>query len=161
MTTPRYQPTINGLVDALVAFLETELAELKLEAPSGTTPRAAQVFAYSLPPKRADTREKDDHPVIVVRASTGTAPSDGQRTKVKLLFGAFSESTEGWRDLGNMIQRTINLFMEHRTLGPFCHEVDEKPPEWLIYDEQPLPQWQAEMATLWSSPVTQWTAPTT
>lgn len=146
--------TNNDLVDRLVAFLVTALAELQLEGSDGSR-HVAPIVAGWLGPKRAGG--EDDRPVVIVRLSTGETGEDGSRTKVRILFGAYSESTAGWRDLGTMLQRTEIALAAARTLGPFHLEL---PLSWTIYDEQPLPQWQAEMTTTWTHPGAVWTGPT-
>ena len=139
--------TINDLVRRLAEHLTTVVAELRLETCDGTAQRPPVLVAGWLPPKRST--DQNDFPFLVVRPATGTDAEDGARVVVKLLFGTFSESVEGWQDLGNVIQRVMTSFDLTRTLGPFCLE---KPLTWTIYDEQPLPQWAAEMTTRVNSP---------
>jgi len=146
--------TLNDLVDRLVVFLGQTLAELRLEGTDGDL-HVAPIVAGWLGPKRAGG--EDDRPVVVVRLSTGETGEDGCRTKIRILFGSYSESINGWRDLGNMLQRTEIALTETRTIGPYHLEL---PLSWTIYDEQPLPQWQAEMTTTWTHPGAVWTGPT-
>lgn len=146
--------TPSVLVDLVAELLTEALDELQQLGPDGELHRPRIVTGWQ-GPKRAGG--DDDHPVVVVRAVKGQDTEEGGRTTLRILFGAWSEDDAGWRDLVNTLQRSRSALLQNRTLGAFTLEL---PADWTIYDEQPLPQWQAELFTIWAHPEAQWTGPT-
>lgn len=143
--------TINDLVDRLIVFLTAALAEVRLSTSDGDDARPPVLVAGWLPPKRS--ADEPLPPLLVVRPTQGADEDDGSRVEVQLLLETFSEDTEGWRDLTNVVQRIRSALTAQRTLGPFHLEL---PLKWQLFDEQPLPQWGAVLTTTWTQPRADW-----
>lgn len=144
--TTRYRPTIDGLVEALVAWLPTVLGELRQTAAAGE-PRAPLAVAYNILPPR--TPGEQQPPLVVVRPASGEDTEDGSTITVILSVQSFGTDTSGMVDDANTIQRIRNALTDHMTLGPF--EL-QWPVRWVLYEEQPSPIWAGRITTIWSQP---------
>ena len=155
MTAPtRYRPTIDGLVDALVAWLPVVLVDLQQQAADGPA-RAPTVVGYALPPKRAEGEVRP--PLVLVTPANGEYGDDSSTVTAILSVQSCSEDADGMRDDTNTIQRICNKLLELRTLGPFHLEL---PLRWVVYEDQPKPIWAGRITTTWTQPRTMWTGPT-
>lgn len=139
--------TIVLLIDALEVFAKDTLSDLILSTDEETQ-RAPKVFKYDLPPKKAN--EEPIYPFVLIRPSKGAGKSD--KVTIDLFVGAHAEDSEGAKDVFNILQRLVNKLCEVEILDKRFSLDSGSDVEWEFPAEQPYPQWNAIITTVWNLP---------
>lgn len=144
------------LCRALRAFIEDAVKDLVLPcAIEGDkepdhdyeASRVPTVFNGYLPPKRRT--DKKDFPFIVVRPDQGESDRDSTRVTVSIIFGAYSETSDGYEHCLNMLSRVRGALMSMPTLTLAGKYQLREEISWSNFAEQPWPYWQIDMKTEW------------
>lgn len=132
------------LLDAIYTFLLSVLQEYKMTSSHQTlvTPR---VYKWDTPPKQSDDGE---YPFVVVRILSGKDTEDASTVRVKMLFGAYAEDSQGSSDTSNLMEHIRQALFKKRTLDDRFRV--EYPYEWQIFEEQPDPYWVGESISTWN-----------
>jgi len=105
-----------------------------------------KVHLAFLPTKTAENREESEFPYIIIRPVKG----EGSKITIKLLFGRKSEDDDGFMDVLNDIGRFRTAIQKQPVLDrKFCFD---EPFEWQFFENQPFPEWIAEVTTVWTVP---------
>lgn len=135
------------LIDTLVETLTGVVRNYALETGTGAADRAPQVVAGWLPPKTNDD-DDPDFPYVIARLVAGTDTEEQGTVRVRLLVGTHSEDADGWRDALNVVERIRQALMTQRTIDDRYRL--QMPLEWEMPDDQPYPQFVAQMTTIWT-----------
>lgn len=130
------------LMMALKSFLETALADDATTIPA--------VHLGLLPPKTADTRNDPVYPLILILPVDGKSSSEGSTAQIKLRFGTQSEDDAGFIDVLNLLERVRILLLRQRIIDKKYRITNEW--SWHFFEDQPVPQWAAELTTNWDLP---------
>lgn len=152
------------LCRALRAFIEDAVKDLQLpveptaeQIQNGEAEKASEdeyVFRRTpkvingyLPPKRS--QQVQDFPFIVVRPDEGDSDRESTRVTVSIIFGAYSQSGDGYEHCLNMMARVRNALMSmpFQTLDERYQLRDDI--SWQNFPDQPCPYWQIDMKTHW------------
>ena len=150
--------TTNELIDAIIAFLTDALGDLRLErqahighnAVVADTLVPVKFYAEDLPDKDEDRELVDYYPAVLVRTIEGRDEEGEGTVTTKLTFLAFDLNKNGRVVLKNMMQRTRDALNVTRTIAG--RYTLKWPLDWVIYEEQPIPEWVGEMVIHWTVP---------
>lgn len=131
---------IHCFLDEFNAFLVKKFENFKL-ANKDENSTQIKIFNCYLPTKRKTTNS--DYPFVIIRPTNGEVDNDNN-VMVRLIIGCFGEDTETMKDVFSIINKIeISILEDYNTFKKFKIE---KPIKWETYDEQPYPQWLAEMS---------------
>ena len=139
----------NFLTKALRELCAQAVAEFRLPTKDGKTLRAPRIVNGFLPPKRSGNGELDDFPFVLVRPDAGTGDRESEEVRVNIIVGCYSEEYDGFEYGVNVIERI------KEKICTLPAETLEKryqmryPIKWNMVPEQPWPQWQIDMETIW------------
>jgi hypothetical protein len=138
---------INLLTKALRELCEQAVAEFRLPTKDGKTLRAPQIVNGFLPPKRST--DIDDFPFVLVRPEAGTTERGTEEIRVNIIVGCYSEEYDGYEYGVNVIERIKEKIctLPAETLAERYQL--RYPLKWNMVPEQPWPQWQIDMETIW------------
>lgn len=138
---------INLLTKALRELCEQAVAEFRLPTKDGKTLRAPQIVNGFLPPKRST--DIDDFPFVLVRPEAGTTERGAEEIRVNIIVGCYSEEYDGYEYGVNVIERIKEKIctLPAETLAERYQM--RYPLKWNMVPEQPWPQWQIDMETIW------------
>ena len=84
-----------------------------------------------------------------MRPNTGATEAILQsKATVKLLIGCYSEEYDGYEYALQVLAVIRKSLMENPTLENTFRM--EMPFNWLLYDDQPYPEWAIEVTTVWT-----------
>lgn len=132
------------LLNELKKFIEDVVKNYVLETKCEIKKEPQVVIGY-LPPK--GETDIPDYPYVIIRALSGADEEDSSIVKINLIVGTFSESYEGWMDVLNIVQRIRQRLLEKMVISNKFKI--GFPLEWDLFEEQPLPEWNALIKTNW------------
>lgn len=140
---------INLLTKALRELCEQAVAEFRLPTKDGQTLRAPRIVNGFLPPKRSGNGELDDFPFVLVRPEAGTTERGAEEIRVNIIVGCYSEEYDGYEYGVNVMERIKEKIctLPAETLAQRYQM--RYPLKWNMVPEQPWPQWQIDMETIW------------
>ena len=139
----------NFLTKALRKLCEQAVKDFRLPTKDGKTLRAPRIVNGFLPPKRSGNGELDDFPFVLVRPEAGTSDRQSEEVRVNIIVGCYSEEYDGFEYGVNVIERIKEKIC---TLPDETLELRYQmryPIKWNMVPEQPWPQWQIDMETIW------------
>lgn len=139
---------INLLTKALRELCEQAVAEFRLPTKDGKTLRAPRIVNGFLPPKRSGG-DLDDFPFVLVRPEAGTTERGSEEIRVNIIVGCYSEEYDGYEYGVNVMERIKEKIctLPAETLAQRYQM--RYPVKWNMVPEQPWPQWQIDMETIW------------
>lgn len=141
------------LVDCLVKFLKDVVKDYNLETKVNGVKKAPEVYAWDLPHKSSKSDIVAVFPFIIVRLLTEEDAGEENMANIRLIIGTYSEDEQdGWRDLANIATRIKIALKSVQVIDSFA--LGEKI-KFEIFEEQPFPQWFAEMDLSFTIPQVQ------
>lgn len=137
----------NFLTKALRELCEQAVKDFRLPTKDGKTLRAPQIVNGFLPPKRST--DLDDFPFVLVRPEQCTTDRESEEVRVNIIVGCYSEEYDGFEYGVNVVERIKEKIctLPAETLAQRYQM--RYPIKWTIVPEQPWPQWQIDMETIW------------
>lgn len=137
----------NFLTKALQELCAQAVKDFRLPTKDGKTLRAPQIVNGFLPPKRST--DLDDFPFVLVRPEQCTTDRESQEIRMNIIVGCYSEEYEGFEYGVNVVERIAEKIctLPAETLGQRYQM--RYPVKWSMVPEQPWPQWQIDMETIW------------
>lgn len=136
----------NMLTKALRKLCMDAVKDFRLNSKDGNlvTPKVLNGF---LPPKRSS--DKDDFPFVIVRPEQGIGERESEEIRVTIIVGCYSEEFDGFEYGINVIER-----IKEKICTLPAETLDDRyqmryPIKWNMVPEQPWPQWQIDMETIW------------
>lgn len=139
----------NFLTKALRELCEQAVKDFRLPTKDGKTLRAPRIVNGFLPPKRSGNGELDDFPFVLVRPEAGTTERGAEEIRVNIIVGCYSEEYDGYEYGVNVMERIKEKIctLPAETLAERYQM--RYPIKWNMVPEQPWPQWQIDMETIW------------
>lgn len=137
----------NFLTKALRELCEQAVKDFRLPTKDGKTLRAPQIVNGFLPPKRST--DIDDFPFVLVRPEQCTTDRESEEVRVNIIVGCYSEEYDGFEYGVNVVERIKEKIctLPAETLAQRYQM--RYPIKWTMVPEQPWPQWQIDMETIW------------
>lgn len=137
----------NFLTKALRELCEQAVKDFRLPTKDGKTLRAPQIVNGFLPPKRST--DLDDFPFVLVRPEQCTTDRESEEVRVNIIVGCYSEEYDGFEYGVNVVERIKEKIctLPSETLAQRYQM--RYPIKWTMVPEQPWPQWQIDMETIW------------
>ena len=137
----------NFLTKALRELCEQAVKDFRLPTKDGQTLRAPQILNGFLPPKRST--DLDDFPFVLVRPEQCTTDRESEEVRVNIIVGCYSEEYDGFEYGVNVVERIKEKIctLPAETLAQRYQM--RYPIKWTMVPEQPWPQWQIDMETIW------------
>ena len=137
----------NFLTKALRELCEQAVKDFRLPTKDGKTLRAPQIVNGFLPPKRST--DLDDFPFVLVRPEQCTTDRESEEVRVNIIVGCYSEEYDGFEYGVNVVERIKEKIctLPAETLAKRYQM--RYPIKWTMGPEQPWPQWQIDMETIW------------
>jgi hypothetical protein len=137
----------NFLTKALRELCEQAVKDFRLPTKDGKTLRAPQIVNGFLPPKRST--DLDDFPFVLVRPEQCTTDRESEEVRVNIIVGCYSEEYDGFEYGVNVVERIKEKIctLPAETLAQRYQM--RYPIKWTMVPEQPWPQWQIDMETIW------------
>lgn len=137
----------NFLTKALRELCEQAVNDFRLPTKDGKTLRAPQIVNGFLPPKRST--DLDDFPFVLVRPEQCTTDRESEEVRVNIIVGCYSEKYDGFEYGVNVVERIKEKIctLPAETLAQRYQM--RYPIKWTMVPEQPWPQWQIDMETIW------------
>lgn len=137
----------NLLTKALRELCEQAVKDFRLPTKDGKTLRAPQIVNGFLPPKRST--DIDDFPFVLVRPEQCTTDRESEEVRVNIIVGCYSEEYDGFEYGLNVVERIKEKIctLPAETLAQRYQM--RYPIKWTMVPEQPWPQWQIDMETIW------------
>lgn len=137
----------NLLTKALRELCEQAVKDFRLPTKDGKTLRAPQIVNGFLPPKRST--DIDDFPFVLVRPEQCTTDRESEEVRVNIIVGCYSEEYDGFEYGVNVVERIKEKIctLPAETLAERYQM--RYPIKWTMVPEQPWPQWQIDMETIW------------
>ena len=137
----------NFLTKALQELCAQAVKDFRLPTKDGKTLRAPQIVNGFLPPKRST--DLDDFPFVLVRPEQCTTDRESQEIRVNIIVGCYSEEYDGFEYGVNVVERIKEKIctLPAETLAKRYQM--RYPIKWTMVPEQPWPQWQIDMETIW------------
>lgn len=137
----------NFLTKALRELCEQAVKDFRLPTKDGQTLRAPQIVNGFLPPKRST--DLDDFPFVLVRPEQCTTDRESEEVRVNIIVGCYSEEYDGFEYGVNVVER-----IKEKICTLPAETLDQRyqmryPIKWTMVPEQPWPQWQIDMETIW------------
>ena len=137
----------NFLTKALRELCEQAVKDFRLPTKDGKTLRAPQIVNGFLPPKRST--DLDDFPFVLVRPEQCTTDRESEEVRVNIIVGCYSEEYDGFEYGVNVVER-----IKEKICTLPAETLDQRyqmryPIKWTMVPEQPWPQWQIDMETIW------------
>lgn len=137
----------NFLTKALRELCKQTVKDFRLPTKDGKTLRAPQIVNGFLPPKRSS--ELDDFPFVLVRPEQSTTDRQSEEVRVNIIVGCYSEEYDGFEYGVNVIER-----IKEKICTLPAETLEQRyqmryPIKWNMVPEQPWPQWQIDMETIW------------
>lgn len=137
----------NFLTKALRELCKQAVKDFRLPTKDGKTLRAPQIVNGFLPPKRSS--ELDDFPFVLVRPEQSTTERQSEEVRVNIIVGCYSEEYDGFEYGVNVIER-----IKEKICTLPAETLEQRyqmryPIKWNMVPEQPWPQWQIDMETIW------------
>ena len=137
----------NFLTKALRELCEKAVKDFRLPTKDGKTLRAPQIVNGFLPPKRST--DLDDFPFVLVRPEQCTTDRESEEVRVNIIVGCYSEEYDGFEYGVNVVER-----IKEKICTLPAETLDQRyqmryPIKWNMVPEQPWPQWQIDMETIW------------
>lgn len=137
----------NFLTKALRELCAQAVKDFRLPTKDGKTLRAPQIVNGFLPPKRST--DNDDFPFVLVRPEQCTSDRESEEVRVNIIVGCYSEEYDGYEYGVNVIER-----IKEKICTLPAETLDKRyqmryPIKWTMVPEQPWPQWQIDMETIW------------
>lgn len=139
---------VNELSKAIRELCAEAVKNFRLPTEKGKELSAPQIVNGFLPPKRSSV--KDDFPFVLVRPTDCEMNRGSQEIKVSIIVGCYSEEFDGYEYCVNVSERICEKIatLEMETLKKKYQM--RFPIRWNVPNEQPFPQWQAEIETIWT-----------
>ena len=139
----------NFLTKALRELCKQAVKDFLLQTKDGETLRAPRIVNGFLPPKRSGNGELDDFPFVLVRPEAGTTDRESEEVRVNIIVGCYSEEYDGFEYGVNVIER-----IKEKICTLPAETLEQRyqmryPIKWNMVPEQPWPQWQIDMETIW------------
>ena len=137
----------NFLTKALRELCEQAVKDFRLPTKDGKTLHAPQIVNGFLPPKRST--DLDDFPFVLVRPEQCTTDRESEEVRVNIIVGCYSEEYDGFEYGVNVVERIKEKIctLPAETLAQRYQM--RYPIKWTMVPEQPWPQWQIDMETIW------------
>lgn len=137
----------NLLTKALREFCKQAVKDFRLPTKDGKTLRAPQIVNGFLPPKRST--DNDDFPFVLVRPEQCATDRESEEVRVNIIVGCYSEEYDGFEYGVNVVERIKKKIctLPAETLAKRYQM--RYPIKWTMVPEQPWPQWQIDMETIW------------
>ena len=137
----------NFLTKDLRKLCEQAVKDFRLPTKDGKTLRAPQIVNGFLPPKRST--DLDDFPFVLVRPEQCTGDRESEEVRVNIIVGCYSEEYDGFEYGVNVVERIKEKIctLPSETLAQRYQM--RYPIKWTMVPEQPWPQWQIDMETIW------------
>lgn len=137
----------NFLTKALRELCEQAVKDFRLPTKDGKTLRAPRIVNGFLPPKRST--DVDDFPFVLVRPEQCTTDRESEEVRVNIIVGCYSEEYDGFEYGVNVVERIKEKIctLPAETLAQRYQM--RYPVKWTMVPEQPWPQWQIDMETIW------------
>jgi hypothetical protein len=137
----------NFLTKALRELCEQAVKDFRLPTKDGKTLRAPKIVNGFLPPKRST--DLDDFPFVLVRPEQCTTDRESEEVRVNIIVGCYSEEYDGFEYGVNVVERIKEKIctLPAETLAQRYQM--RYPIKWTMVPEQPWPQWQIDMETIW------------
>lgn len=137
----------NFLTKALRELCEQAVKDFRLPTKDGKTLRAPRIVNGFLPPKRST--DLDDFPFVLVRPEQCTTDRESEEVRVNIIVGCYSEEYDGFEYGVNVVER-----IKEKICTLPAETLDQRyqmryPIKWTMVPEQPWPQWQIDMETIW------------
>ena len=137
----------NFLTKSLRELCEQAVKDFLLPTKDGKTLRAPRIVNGFLPPKRSS--ELDDFPFVLVRPEQGITDRQSEEIRVNIIVGCYSEEYDGFEYGVNVIER-----IKEKICTLPAETLEQRyqmryPIKWNMVPEQPWPQWQIDMETIW------------
>lgn len=137
----------NFLTNALRELCEQAVKDFRLPTKDGKTLRAPRIVNGFLPPKRST--DLDDFPFVLVRPEQCTTDRESEEVRVNIIVGCYSEEYDGFEYGVNVVER-----IKEKICTLPAETLDQRyqmryPIKWTMVPEQPWPQWQIDMETIW------------
>lgn len=137
----------NFLTKALRELCKQAVKDFRLPTKDGKTLRAPKIVNGFLPPKRST--DLDDFPFVLVRPEQCTTDRESEEVRVNIIVGCYSEEYDGFEYGVNVVERIKEKIctLPAETLAQRYQM--RYPIKWTMVPEQPWPQWQIDMETIW------------
>ena len=137
----------NFLTKALRELCEQAVKDFRLPTKDGKTLRAPQIVNGFLPPKRST--DLDDFPFVLLRPEQCTTDRESEEVRVNIIVGCYSGEYDGFEYGVNVVERIKEKIctLPAETLAQRYQM--RYPIKWTMVPEQPWPQWQIDMETIW------------
>lgn len=137
----------NLLTKALRELCAQAVKDFVLPTKEGQKPRAPRIVNGFLPPKRS--MDHEDFPFVLVRPEQCTTERESEEVRVTIIVGCYSEEFDGFEYGVNVIERIKEKIctLPAETLAQRYQM--RYPIKWTMVPEQPWPQWQIDMETIW------------
>jgi hypothetical protein len=137
----------NFLTKALRELCAQAVKDFRLPTKDGETLRAPQIVNGFLPPKRST--DLDDFPFVLVRPEQCTTERESEEVRVNIIVGCYSQEYDGFEYGVNVVERIKEKIctLPAETLAQRYQM--RYPIKWTMVPEQPWPQWQIDMETIW------------
>lgn len=137
----------NFLTKALRELCAQAVKDFRLPTKDGQTLRAPQIVNGFLPPKRST--DLDDFPFVLVRPEQCTTDRESEEVRVNIIVGCYSEEYDGFEYGVNVMER-----IKEKICTLPAETLEQRyqmryPIKWNMVPEQPWPQWQIDMETIW------------
>lgn len=137
----------NFLTKALRELCEQAVKDFRLPTKDGKKLRAPKIVNGFLPPKRST--DLDDFPFVLVRPEQCTTDRESEEVRVNIIVGCYSEEYDGFEYGVNVIER-----IKEKICTLPAETLEQRyqmryPIKWNMVPEQPWPQWQIDMETIW------------
>lgn len=137
----------NFLTKALRELCAQAVKDFVLPTKEGQKPRAPRIVNGFLPPKRST--DLDDFPFVLVRPEQCTTDRESEEIRVNIIVGCYSEEFDGYEYGVNVIER-----IKEKICTLPAETLEQRyqmryPIKWNMVPEQPWPQWQIDMETIW------------
>ncbi len=137
----------NLLTKVLRELCEQAVKDFLLPTKDGQTLRAPRIVNGFLPPKRST--DLDDFPFVLVRPEQCTTDRGSEEIRVSIIVGCYSEEYDGFEYGVNVVER-----IKEKICTLPSETLDQRyqmryPVKWTMVPEQPWPQWQIDMETIW------------
>lgn len=141
---------VNLLTKALRKLCGEAVKDFRLQTKQGNKEtRAPRIVNGFLPPKRSGNGELDDFPFVIVRPEGGGVERESTETRVTIIIGCYSEEFDGYEYGVNVAERIIEKICTLPSELLDCRYQMRYPIKWSMVSEQPYPQWQIDIETIW------------
>lgn len=140
----------NLLIEDLVKYLKKTFNDNLLPSEQGDLIMPNIVDGW-LPHKRNNCQSDRDFPFIIVRPKDGsTTDQSNSQAKIVFLIGAYSEEYDGYKHVMQILARLRTALFGLPSLTLNNKYRLEYPLKWVLFDDQPWPEWALKVESNWT-----------